>query len=391
MARARGRVTVQLQDAAHVLPPSAPIAGRVFDRSGAPLSGALVAASRELGYGVAEATAAAVLSGADGAFLLDDLGPGWWRITARAGGRVPGVARRVAPGTRDLRLTLEEGGRLRGCTTDASSGAPVVSVTVHLFDVRSALRMVPRESRSSIDPTGCWALDGVAPGPARVIVSAPGYAPSAQQDVEILEPGRGDAVADERLSAGGRLTGVVVSEATGAPIEGARIALEGQLESASSALPALAEAATDAAGRFAITGLPRRASILVAAAGHHARIVGGIEAASGATVGPITVALRSAQPDEEPRVDLAGIGVALAPHGDGFTITAVVADGGAARAGLSRGDVILGVDGQQVTDLGMSGAVEAIRGPEGTIVTLTVRRGGERTETVRVTRTVVRG
>ena len=390
LSRARGSVTVRLQEQAHALPPSAPIGGRVVSRDGAPMAGALVAAGRELGFGVADATAAAVLTGDDGRFTLDDLGPGWWRVTARLAGRVPASARRVAPGTKDLVLTLVDGGRLRGCATDAASGEPVVSLTVHLYDVRSALRVVPRESRASIDPSGCYQLDGLAPGRTRVIVSAAGYAPSAPADLEIPEPGRGEAVDDVRLSAGGRLTGVVVSEETGQPIEGARVALEGQLESAKSALPALAEAATDPAGRFALSGLPRRASIFVAAAGHHARIVGGIEASPGASVGPITVPLRTAGPDEEPRVDLAGIGVALAAHGDGFTITSVAADGGAARAGLARGDVILGVDGRPVLDLGMSEAVEAIRGPEGTVVTLTVRRG-ERTDTISVTRTVVRG
>jgi hypothetical protein len=392
LARARGSVTVRLHEAAHTLAAAAPIAGRVVFPGGAPAPGAQVAASRELGFGVADATAAAVLTGADGFFTIGDLEPGSWRVTARLEGRVPAVARRVEPGARELLLTLADGGRLRGCATDASSGAPVVSLSVHLFDVRSALRMVPRETRASIDPSGCFQLDGLAPGPARVIVSAPAYAPSAPRDVEIPEPGRGEATLDVRLSAGGRLTGIVLSEGTGAPIEGARVALEGQLESATSALPALAEAATDAGGRFALAGLPRRASIMVAAAGHHARIVGGIEAPPGSAIGPITVALRPAAEGEEPRVDLAGIGVALAPHGDGFTITGVVADGGAARAGLVRGDVILGVDGQRVLDLGTADAIEAIRGPEGTVVTLTVRRAGRtEAETVRVTRTVVRG
>jgi hypothetical protein len=389
-ARARGTVTVRLQEQAHVLPAAAPIAGRVVSRDGSPVAGALVAAGRELGFGVSDATAAAVLSGADGSFTLSDLGPGRWRVTAQLDGRVPATARKVEPGTRDLVLVLNDGGRLRGCATDAASGDPVVTVTVHLFDVRSALRVTPRESRSSIEPSGCWRFDGLAPGPTRVIVSSPGYAPSAPRDVEIPEPGRGEAVVDVRLTSGGLITGVVVSQGTGAPIEGARVALDGQLESATSALPTLAEAATDAAGRFAIAGLPRRASIMVAASGHHARLVGGLEAAPGATIGPITVALRPTASGEEPRMDLAGIGVSLAPHGDAFTITGVVAGGGAARAGLVRGDEILGVDGRRVLDLGAADTIEAIRGPEGTVVTLTVRRGG-RTDTVQVTRTLVRG
>lgn len=390
LARARGKVTVRLQEQAHVLPASAPISGRVLSREGAPLAGALVAAARELGFGVADATAAAVLTRDDGGFTLDDLAPGYWRITARLPGRTPAAARRVEPGTRDVLLTLVDGGRLRGCATDAATGAPIVSLTVHLFDVRSPLRMVARESRASIDPSGCYVLDGLAPGRTRVIVSAPGYAPSAPMEADVPDPGRGDAVVDARLSAGGRLTGVVVSEGTGAPIEGARIALQGQLESASSALPALAEAASDPQGRFALSGLPRRATILVAAAGHHARIVGGIEAAPGGSAGPITVPLRPTAPDEEPRVDRAGIGAELMPHGDGLTIRALTADGGAARAGLVRGDVILGVDGRPVVELGMMEAIAAILGPEGTGVTLTIRRG-ERTDTVRVTRTEVKG
>jgi C-terminal processing protease CtpA/Prc len=55
-----------------------------------------------------------------------------------------------------------------------------------------------------------------------------------------------------------------------------------------------------------------------------------------------------------------------------------------------RGDVVMRVEGQPVTELGFSGAVDAIRGPEGTLVVLTVRRGDE-TFDVRVPRRIVRG
>jgi hypothetical protein len=390
LARASGKLTVRLQPRVHELSAAAPIAGRVADRRGGAVAGALVTASRELGGRGGDATAAAVLTGADGAFALPALDAGWWRITARAAGRVAASARRVRPGTKDLLLTLDDGGRLRGCASDAATGAPIVSLTVHLLDVRSTLRVVARDSRAVIDPSGCWALDDIAPGPVRVVVSAPGYAPSSGADVTVPEAGAGEAVADARLSTGARLTGVVRSEGTGGPIAGARVALEGQLESAASALPALAEATTDEAGRFTLTGLPRRASIFVAAAGHHARILSGIEAAPGAVAGPVDVALRPTAPGEEPRLDLAGVGVLLAPGTDGFTIAGVVDGAGASRAGLQLGDVVVEVDGRRVTELGMQATIEAIRGPEGTSVMLTYRRG-DRTEVVRVTRSLVRG
>ena len=51
-----------------------------------------------------------------------------------------------------------------------------------------------------------------------------------------------------------------------------------------------------------------------------------------------------------------------------------MAGGGAAQAGLSEGDEILSVDGQPVTELGFRGAIQNIRGPEGSCVPLGVRR-----------------
>jgi S1-C subfamily serine protease len=153
----------------------------------------------------------------------------------------------------------------------------------------------------------------------------------------------------------------------------------------------LSSATTDAAGRFTLRGLPRRFSIYAAAAGHHARIVGGVEVASGVTAGPIEVRLRALTPGEEPRVELAGIGAVLAARGEGLVVATVVAGGGAAEAGLTPGDLILSVDGRAVVELGMTGAIDAIRGPEGTFVLLTVRRDEGATRDVRVVRRLVRG
>jgi S1-C subfamily serine protease len=152
----------------------------------------------------------------------------------------------------------------------------------------------------------------------------------------------------------------------------------------------LAEATTDAAGRFVVEALPRRFSIVVAAADHHARIVGGLQGAPGGDAPPLEIALRPVAPGEEPRIELAGIGVTIAPRGEALVLTAVMPAGGAAEAGLAPGDAIVAVDGQAVTELGFTGAVSAIRGAEGTAVLLSIRRA-ERTFDVRVPRRLVRG
>jgi hypothetical protein len=183
---------------------------------------------------------------------------------------------------------------------------------------------------------------------------------------------------------------VVVDEATRRPLPGARLSVEGALSQAASTFPVLAQAESGEDGAFTLTGLPARYSVYVAAAGHHARIVGGLTSGPGQVAGPIEVALRAVAEGEEPRVELAGIGVQLAPRGDGLLVTGVLPGGGAAEVGMARGDLILAVDGRAVAELGLTTAVEAIRGPEGTRVLLRLQRG-ERTVELVVPRRLVRG
>lgn len=383
-----GRVTIALGPAHGPLGGRAPVAGQVIAKGGGPIAGALVVAEGERPFGV-DVPAAQAVTGGDGRFTLADLDPGRYRITARAEGRAPGSVRRVEPGAKDVLVELAAGGRLRGCVRAAASGAPVAPFTVLVFERRSALRLVQQRSRSVIDGSGCYALDDLLPGPAVVVISAPGYAPSPELAVEV-PASPGEAVADAALEVGGRLSGVVRDDASGAPIAGARLSVEGALSGAASTFPVLSEATTGAEGAFLLGGLPRRVSVLAAAAGHHARILGGVEVPPGGAAGPVEIRLRPAGEDEEPRVDLAGIGVVLTPLGDALAVTSVVPGGGAAEVGLTRGDLVREVDGRPVSELGLGGAVEAIRGPEGTFVILTVARG-ESTFEARVPRRLVRG
>ena len=70
-------------------------------------------------------------------------------------------------------------------------------------------------------------------------------------------------------------------------------------------------------------------------------------------------------------------------------ITDALADSPAERAGLRSGDLVLEADGASLDGLTIDAARDKIRGPKGTIVTLTIRRGTNDPFEVAITREVV--
>ncbi len=89
--------------------------------------------------------------------------------------------------------------------------------------------------------------------------------------------------------------------------------------------------------------------------------------------------------------DYQGIGAYMGLSADRqLTISALIPDTPAERAGIVAGDVILGVDGTSTQGMTVTEAVILIRGPEGTPVDLLVlRRGEDAPETVTITRGTV--
>jgi S1-C subfamily serine protease len=112
------------------------------------------------------------------------------------------------------------------------------------------------------------------------------------------------------------------------------------------------------------------------AAGHHVRLVSGVEVESGHATGPVEVLLPPLRQGEEPAFEFVGIGATLSAQGDVLIVNGVVSGGGASEVGLSRGDSILEIDGTPVTSLGFEGAINRIRGPENSEVALKIRRQG---------------
>ncbi len=269
-----GSLTVTLVAARQRLGGGGTVTGRVVaSGTAAPLVGVLVVAEPERRLGGVDVPSAQALTDAEGRFSLTELDPGAYSVTGSAAGRAPASVPHVKPGATDVLLELADGGRLRGCVSDASTGAPVALFTVLVRARQSAARDIPERSRSVIDPSGCYALDDLSPGEATVMVFALGYGPSPELSIEVPPLG-GEAVADAVLEAGGRLEGVVLDKDTHAPISDARVSVEGLVTRESSAFPVLSTRATTGDdGGFTLAYLPHRVRIKVAARHHHPRII----------------------------------------------------------------------------------------------------------------------
>ncbi len=76
-----------------------------------------------------------------------------------------------------------------------------------------------------------------------------------------------------------------------------------------------------------------------------------------------------------------GIGVTVQPNEDGYLDIVEVEEGSpASDSGLEPGDVITGVDGQDIGEMEYTAAVDLVRGEENTKVRLTILRDGKETD-----------
>ncbi len=356
------------------------IAGSVVDAGGLPLPGVVVRAEPTGRKGDVHedlVAAARVVTGDDGRFSMSGLDPGLYAVEAVDGERAPAHAEvdLVAGQTATARLEMAAGAVLRGTVKDAR-GEPVPAFTLVVFR-REGLANVPVAIRTVIDREGSFAVEGLSPRAYQVRATAHAHAPAAPVDGRAEVPPKKAPPVSLTLPDGGTLTGVVKSQ-DGRPLGNARVSVEGAFGDGPTPVPFAASALTDDRGEFALRGLsPGRRSVFVGAYNHHASILSGLEIAEGSTIGPIEVVLTPVAEGEEPTVELAGIGAMLAAEGDALIVNGVVPGGGAEKAGLAAGDLIVSVDGAAVAGLGMDGAIQAIRGPVGTRVSLAVRKGGQ--------------
>jgi hypothetical protein len=351
--------------------PEARVEGRVLAPDGTGAAGALVSvtsANSVYPRIFGDRNGYQTFAEADGSFTLEGLEPGTYDVSALMTGLAPARDFDVRVPATGLVLRLAEGGALVGRVTE-EGGAPVPALVVHVLKQHSGLEWLTFAQARFIDAEGQYFFRGLIPGRYRVQVVAAGFVPADRQ-VEVTEGAR-EVRADVVLTRGARLEGKVVSAGSRAPIPGARVSVESGMSA--DALAPLFDAVSGADGTFTLEGIPTQGiSMTVSAASHNSRLIAGVQPSA-----PVLVELTPIEADAGPKVELVGIGAVLKARGDALVIGEVVPGGGAQAAGLVPGDEVLRIDGTPVTDLGFAGAIQRIRGPEGSQVMLSVRKGGQ--------------
>jgi len=273
-------------------------------------------------------------------------------------------------------LALEDAGTVEGRVV-RSDGAPATVFRVRHGLEKSGTSIRWIGSETFADPNGSFVIADVAPGDYTLEASTEREAPARVRGVRV--PPSGIARVTIVLEEPGAVRGVVRDDATGEGIAGASVRLEG--------FGGNGVARTDASGAFHLDGLaPGRRSLVARAEGYRDRIVSAVDVQPEETAGPIDVPLTPRESEEDPELDLVGIGAVLeTSERSGLEVRRVVAGGGAAESGLARGDLIVEVDGQSVRELGFDATVQALRGREGTAVRVRFERQG-RADTVTIVR-----
>ena len=229
------------------LVPAGQVVGRVVDRSGAPVVGALVGASYER-----SGSSQRVASGADGMFRLPIEQPGRFRVHAarpRTAGNRRGADRTESDVQQgpiaNLELTLPSANAapvvdknlsLRVQAVEAASGKPIAAFRATAiwtpFALQNAayLDHIANTQLASATPAAGGEVTVTGPREQEgrtgaVAVSAPGFATAIERDIEWAE---GDAEAERKpvvvkLVPASTLRGRVIDDTTGAPIAGARV------------------------------------------------------------------------------------------------------------------------------------------------------------------------
>lgn len=232
-AAAPGRLAASLpglvppldESAVLVLPPATRLAGRVVDEAEEPVAGARVElvdaapAPGRLEPPERRPQTATAHSDGDGRFVLDGLATGPVRVTVSAEGFQTSAPRPLRlPTDAEPLFVLRPGATLEGSVRD-DAGEPVTGARVTVVTESPSGRL-----RGFSDDAGGYRVGGIPPGSWPVVVHHAEYETAGR--VVAIEPGvqLHDVVLTPGLAVSGR-----VVDGDGAPVAGARVALQRRL------------------------------------------------------------------------------------------------------------------------------------------------------------------
>nr|WP_240807313.1 carboxypeptidase regulatory-like domain-containing protein [Polyangium spumosum] len=318
---------------------------------------------------------------------------GHFRLPAEASGCLVVAHHSQHPSSERVRVELGKdnvvklgaGGAIEGVVVD-EQGAPVPSyrLTVELFlpnteGVDIGVRGRPRKVD---DPAGAFRMEKLPPGKYVLGASAEGHPPGKSEtvEVEVGQTARNVRIALPRTAT---LSGTVLDEETKKPIAGATVRLDGI--AGGGGFDIATPVTTDAEGAFSLVGVPPGPfSVRVEHASYKSRIVPGLTTRGASTIRE-DITLR-ARGDGGSESELEGIGAILVPTATGIVVSSLVENGPGAKAGLQRGDKLLRIDGVSALEMTLPDAIQRLRGPAGSRVTISVAREGEASVEVMVTR-----
>lgn len=349
--------------------------GRVVEPDGTPVDEAHVLISDG-------EDARRIRTDANGQFEWEEVEPGDW--TAVASSPRHQSSREVAlEFDEEAILEIDPGGRIEGSVVDPE-GDPVSEYSIEIGamepdgEIRYRSRHMPTEQVR--DDEGRFQFGPLRSGRYRLVVKTDDYAPATTPPLTVSA---GDTTGPVvvQLEGGGTVEGIVRDAETGEPIEGVEVRF--LMRTGDNRPP---RTRTDADGHYRLDGLPSGRSSLRFAQGHYNfELIGGLYVPDG---GRLThdVDLEPIEPGDQPGQYLQGIGATLHHHDDGFRVAGTGDDSPAVAAGIEENDVIVGIDGDDASEMTIDMAVELIRGEPGEAVTLRVRRPGRGTRTVEVDR-----
>lgn len=365
------RVVIRLAIAGKVTTLGA-ITGRVIDVTGRPVANTLVRAASTAMDIRARSEA---MGDQNGRFRLEGLELGEHAVWADCNGCAS--SKIVAATGADITLVIGTGGTIRGHVREFSSGTPVATFTLQLFQKRGAT-MLTIDEIAVLDAEGRFEMRGLPLGEFAIRAIARGYGPSLPRTVSVTDTSSSEVLL--QLTAGGSIRGTISDTKTGARLPGALVVLDGTLDF-SAIMPRPINAVADRNGEFQLDAVaPGVRSIRGQMPGYNMAIIGGLNVEEGKITDGIALAL-SSMPEgvTTPSVEVVGIGAKLKVIADTLVIQEIIPDGGSEAAGLVVGNSILAVEGESVSSLGSQAALDRLRGPEGTRVKVTVRRPGVET------------